>query len=643
MAVWSSLKYAVVASCAIGLTQVEGLPTAAPSTGMTEWGIADRHSLFARQQNTVIVTGAQGTSPSARQVSVRKEIRQLINNRDQSEFHLFLLALRRMQNMRTDDPLSYYQIAGIHGRPYMPWAGVTAPRGTNTNTGYCTHADVLFLPWHRPYLSLFEQSLWSSAAAVVEEIRQSGNTQLHKKYNDVLPSIRLPYWDWAADASVPREVGEMPTIQVETQRGMQTIPNPLYTYRFQTNLAEFSAVQPFGSMRETYRWPSRVNTADGYMSQGAALNNAMRRLAGDLRNRAYRLLSYGDFNTVGTRVTPPGQPARDSLEGLHDTIHGTTGSGGHMSFVDNAAFDPIFWLHHANMDRLFAIWQAANPGRYTLSGSSAGTYAIPRGTQEHMNLQMPPFRSSENTFHTPAGVTRPESFGYSYVETLNQTPGNVIAAVNRLYSTGTPSGNLGTAVRAAKHKRSNMRRQDAKPADTLNTPPSADALTTVQDKVVENKKYQDWETEIKVNNAALKSSFNIHVFLGDVPSDSKTWATDKNLVGTHSIITTVDGGHMDSVVGGTVPLTSSLLNKVVAGEIKDLEKETVVPYLKKNLKVRISLPDGESSEIKSVDKLVVQIAVATVALPASKEELPSYGKYEVQFDAIDVPKGNFGA
>ncbi|RVD89014.1 uncharacterized protein DFL_000038 [Arthrobotrys flagrans] len=639
MAVWSSLKYAVVASCAIGLTQVEAAPA---SAGMTEWGVADRHSLFARQQDTIIVTGPQGANPSARQVAVRKEIRTLINNQDRSEFHLLLLALRRMQNMPTTDPMSYYQIAGIHGRPYMPWAGVNAPRGANTNTGYCTHADVIFLPWHRPYLSLFEQSLWSNAAAVVEEIRQSGNTGLHRRYNNVLPSIRLPYWDWAADARVPREVGEMPTIQVETQTGMQTIPNPLYTYRFQTNLAEF-ATQPFGRMRETYRWPNRVNTPDGYVSQGAALNNAMARLAGDLRNRAYRLISYADFNTVGTRVAPPGQPVRDSLEGIHDTIHGTTGSGGHMSFVDNAAFDPIFWLHHANMDRLFAIWQAVNPGRYSLSGTSPGTYAIPRGTQEHMNLQMPPFRSSANTFHTPTGVTRPESFGYSYVETLNQNRGNVIAAVNRLYATGTPSGNLGPAVRAAKHKRSLKKRQDVKPADNLNTSPSSDALTTVQDKVVENEKYQDWESEITVNNAALKSSFNVHIFLGTVPSDSKTWASDKNLVGTHSIITTVDGGHMESIVSGIVPLTSCLLNKVVAGEIKDLEKETVVPYLKKNLKVRISLPDGESSEIKSVDKLTVRIAVAPVTLPASKEELPKYGEYEVQFDVVDVPKGNFGA
>ena len=37
----------------------------------------------------------------------------------------------------------------------------------------------------------------------------------------------------------------------------------------------------------------------------------------------------------------------DSLEAVHDTVHTTVGSGGHMSEVPYAAFDPIFWLHHA--------------------------------------------------------------------------------------------------------------------------------------------------------------------------------------------------------------------------------------------------------------------------------------------------------
>ena len=36
-----------------------------------------------------------------------------------------------------------------------------------------------------------------------------------------------------------------------------------------------------------------------------------------------------------------------SLESLHNAYHGNIGSGGHMGRVPVAAFDPIFWMHHA--------------------------------------------------------------------------------------------------------------------------------------------------------------------------------------------------------------------------------------------------------------------------------------------------------
>ena len=42
----------------------------------------------------------------------------------------------------------------------------------------------------------------------------------------------------------------------------------------------------------------------------------------------------------------------NSLEGFHNDIHVMTGTGegnkhGHMALNEFAAFDPIFWLHHA--------------------------------------------------------------------------------------------------------------------------------------------------------------------------------------------------------------------------------------------------------------------------------------------------------
>jgi tyrosinase len=50
--------------------------------------------------------------------------------------------------------------------------------------------------------------------------------------------------------------------------------------------------------------------------------------------------------------------------GLHGAVHVNIGTSSNMGYVPTAAGDPIFWLHHAQIDRLWASWNAnggANP------------------------------------------------------------------------------------------------------------------------------------------------------------------------------------------------------------------------------------------------------------------------------------------
>lgn len=91
------------------------------------------------------ITGVPGTAYP------RLEIRELKKNADQ--FNIFLLAMQKFMAMDQTDKLSYYQIAGIHGRPFVQWNDVPGVRSTG---GYCPHVSNMFLPWHRPYLALFE-------------------------------------------------------------------------------------------------------------------------------------------------------------------------------------------------------------------------------------------------------------------------------------------------------------------------------------------------------------------------------------------------------------------------------------------------------------------------------------------------------
>jgi tyrosinase len=45
----------------------------------------------------------------------------------------------------------------------------------------------------------------------------------------------------------------------------------------------------------------------------------------------------------------------DGLEAIHDRVHVWT--GGTMANISTAAADPLFYMHHANVDRLWAQWQ----------------------------------------------------------------------------------------------------------------------------------------------------------------------------------------------------------------------------------------------------------------------------------------------
>lgn len=50
-----------------------------------------------------------------------------------------------------------------------------------------------------------------------------------------------------------------------------------------------------------------------------------------------------------------------AIEGPHGSIHGAI--GGNMGQVPTAALDPCFWLHHANIDRLWEKWIRMCGGR----------------------------------------------------------------------------------------------------------------------------------------------------------------------------------------------------------------------------------------------------------------------------------------
>jgi len=161
------------------------------------------------------------------------------------------------------------------------------------------HGRPIFLPWHRAYLYFFELTLRD---------QQSG--------------VTLPWWDWTTDRRVPEAYRET---------DVDGHPNPLYSAKVDpTALAQGAqAGDRRGAM--TRREPGAA---------GAPPLPTASEISGVLA-----LPSFLDFT--------------HQLEQLHNNVH--VWVGGHMGDIPFAAFDPIFWAHHAMIDRVWRMWQLRHP------------------------------------------------------------------------------------------------------------------------------------------------------------------------------------------------------------------------------------------------------------------------------------------
>jgi tyrosinase len=299
-------------------------------------------------------------------------------------FNMLLLALQGVQNVAESDDLSWYQISGIHGYPYVPWQEDPDFVPANPDRGYCTHSSAIFTTWHRPYLVLLEQLLCDQARSIAQQFQGVDAA----RYQAAAEEVRLPYWDWSSTTTqsrIPAAV-KQESISVNSPTGQSTIANPLFSYKF---LSPQPAASGLGS--QTVRSASDDQLAGSFDSR---------------RQSTLNLFTDSAYNQFSNDV-----------ENIHNTVHVQV--GGNMVYVPRSAFDPIFFLHHANVDRLTAMYQATHPGLTLTSQQRSPTFALGGAGPDDINTLLYPFRHPDRNPWTSNDVATAESiftYGYSYPE-----------------------------------------------------------------------------------------------------------------------------------------------------------------------------------------------------------------------------------
>jgi hypothetical protein len=274
-------------------------------------------------------------------------------------------AIRKMLELPPSDPRNWYRIALVH-------------------TFDCPHGNWWFLPWHRAYLGYFERTC-----------RQlSGD-----------PEFALPYWDWTEVSRIP-DVMFQDVLDPNNDKYIATFEE--FKKAFEVQLAKmwasFTASQKEQLERRGYKSVAHFWLQELYSPDESDLSlKAMFRERGNGRGLTVGNPHFNSHDkttvslpTIETALWSPTfarDPFKDEKAGFgstkaqyhqheghkqgvlesepHNNVHGAIGGfmGDYFSPVD-----PIFFLHHANIDRLWDVWtrrQEAAPSELALPGEGA--------------------------------------------------------------------------------------------------------------------------------------------------------------------------------------------------------------------------------------------------------------------------------
>jgi tyrosinase len=327
--------------------------------------------------------------------------------RERKDFVDAVLALKKAKSPY-DPSFTYYdQFVQWHKERYTCHPDEGAPSMTAM---LMVHGGPMFLPWHREFLRRFEYALRDVSGK----------------------ALTVPYWDWTDPESV--EPNNPNSLFREDFMGGDGNPNEQYavtTGPFKKGAWTLN-VRPEGAT-----W---ALSATGYLTRHLGLPQAL-----PTKTQEEAVLAAEEYDAPPYNVdSDKGESLRNALEGngagsamrcgsdgwmawetdlgvtplagtgpatMHNVVHGWVGgplSSGAVRprirgtmLLPTSPNDPVFFLHHANVDRLWAAWQAAHTGK---------TYEPKKGQDgNNADTAMAPFAGVD-----PRRVENISHLGYRY-------------------------------------------------------------------------------------------------------------------------------------------------------------------------------------------------------------------------------------
>lgn len=265
---------------------------------------------------------AATAATAAAAVHTRQEIHQLTA----AQIDAYRKGVALMQSRTFSDPTSWVYQANMHGYPtnnaICQVVGTPQPAWST-----CQHGSFFFLAWHRMYLYYFERILRQAVRDATKD----------PNYN-----FALPFWDYEN-----ADYHALP----EPFRNPANASNPLYVAQRAANCNSGAQC---------------VSASDASDSDAMGLipfcNCPSGSTCAGCKNGIASDESFGGQFTPAPNHSGSG-PGELELQ-PHGVVHVAVGGNtGWMSYFICAARDPIFWLHHANIDRLWQVWLNQGGGR----------------------------------------------------------------------------------------------------------------------------------------------------------------------------------------------------------------------------------------------------------------------------------------